>query len=207
MFDLAVQSGIAHHFLGGLWYAAALFYCWMKGATASPIRTRVLTTLAGLAIAIVLSMIATMLIQWPPPISPARSGDFPDYLTGNLNPSSFPSFSTAVYSSIAFGVYTLHRFIGSLLLAGIPILVALPRMYVGGHYATDVLVGFGLGSAGLSVAIVFVEDLVRKYVEPLFVHNVWRPTAETLVFITIWQIAVEFNEVIWAKRVVALFFQ
>jgi len=68
-------------------------------------------------------------------------------------------------------------------------------------------VGFGLGSAGLSVAIVFVEDLVRKYVEPLFVHNVWRPTAETLVFITIWQIAVEFNEVIWAKRVVALFFQ
>jgi undecaprenyl-diphosphatase len=207
LFDLTVQSGIGHRILGGFWYAAALFYFWATGATDGKVRTRVLTTFAGVAITIGLSLIAARLIRWPPPIQQGWSGEFPDYLTGNFNTSSFPSLSTAMYTSVALGVYSLNRLTGRTLLVGIPILVALPRMYVGGHYATDVLVGFALGTLGFIVARVGLEDRIRRRAEPLFADKIWRPVGEVLVFFVIWQLTVEFNEVIWMKRVLALLFR
>jgi membrane-associated phospholipid phosphatase len=205
VFDLVVQSGIAHGLLGGFWYAATLFYFWVKGAGAGAgwVRTRVLTVFAGVGIAIILALLAANVVSWPPPSQKILGAIFPSYLMGNFNANSFPSVSTAMYTAVALGVYTLRPLTGSFLLAGIPVLIAFPRIYVGGHYLTDVVVGFVLGVIGFVIARATLARHLERHVQAVFATaGSWRIVGEVLVFIAIWQIAVEFKEVIWLKRAI-----
>jgi membrane-associated phospholipid phosphatase len=203
LFDLCVQSGIGHNVLGGLWYAATLFYFWVKAAgnRGSATRTKILVIFVGILVAIGLAVAAGALLSWAPPSRLLLGRTFPDYLAANLNSNSFPSYSTAVYTALALGVFYLNPLAGALLLIGIPGVIALPRMYIGGHYLTDVLGGCVLGAIGFIAARTLLERSIIRRLEPVFDRGGWsRVAGEILVFIAIWQLAVEFNEVIWLKR-------
>jgi undecaprenyl-diphosphatase len=100
-------------------------------------------------IAILLMLVAQALVVWPPPIHhPSVSGLYPRYIYTNPEGSSFPSQSVTLYASLAAGIYSLHRATGRFLWAGVVVLVGLPRIYVGGHYPSDVFGGIILGVAG-----------------------------------------------------------
>jgi len=203
--DLAVQSGINHHVLGGLWYSSALFYFWVTGENIAErkIHTRVLTILIAIVIGIMLALVATSLVSWSPPSWHILQPTFPKYMALNINSNSFPSYSTTVYTAVAVGIYTLDRLTGFALLAGIPVVIALPRLYVGGHYLTDIVVGAALGLLGFALAYATFENLLKTRIEFAFARPRWRRVVgETLVFIAIWQITVEFEEVLWIKRAI-----
>lgn len=208
-FAQAVESGIRHTLFGGFWFGAVLFILWVHAERTGQkeTRVRVLTILAGSVVAVLLTVVAGTLISWPPPIrDPSLVGLFATAMQSNPNTNCFPSQSTAAYASVAAGVYSLHKATGWVLWVFVALFVALPRMFVGGHYFTDVVVGAGLGLLGYAAARYLLEaKLISKM--DLFADE--RPLArlalQLLMFVWIVQVTVEFREVAWAKVVVEFF--
>lgn len=191
--------------LGGLWFGMALFICWTQGARKGEgeAQVRVLTVLIGSALTILLAALAGALVSWPPPVHmPGLANLFPDYLVTNPNTNSFPSQSTALYSCVAAGVYSLHKTWGWVLWVLVPVCVALPRMYVGGHFMTDVLAGFLLAVIGYTSVRNLLESRLISKIEPLLGkrhHLQW--LRDVLIFIWILQVSVEFKDLVWFKKV------
>jgi len=208
LFDMSVQSAVGHNLLGGFWYAAALFYFWVSGAGrgGQATRTRVLAILLGSSVAIVLAALAGHLVSWLPPARlPELAHLYPEYLFGNPNTNSFPSYSVALYTATAAGVYTLSRRLGWLLLAAVPAMVALPRMYLGGHYASDVLAGAAFGVIGFAVGRALERPLASR-IESVFEQEAWtRAAGEVIIFAWLWQVAVEFREVAFVVHSIPYF--
>ncbi len=208
-FDYAVNSAIRHNILGGFWFGAALFICWVQGARRGrrEIQLRVLTILLGSFFAVLLTLVAGVVISWPPPVRyPGLSNFFPDYLRGNPNTNCFPSQSTALFGSVAAGVYSLHKGFGRVLWILVVTFVAFPRMYVGGHYLTDVVVGAAIALTGYAISRRFLEIRVMAKVEHFLAERpfLWLFT-EFVVFAWIFQVTVEFREVVWVTGVVKSF--
>ncbi len=120
----------------------------------------------------------------------------------NINTNSFPSQSTALYAAVAAGMFSLHKVVGSALWIGVGLIVGLPRLYIGGHYPSDVLVGAILGLLGYFCARTFLEPSLSPYLERLFEQRTWsRVVGELIVFVWILQTGVEFREVVWIKNI------
>jgi len=204
LFDLAVQSAIRHNVLGGFWYAAALFVLWLRGSQEGneATRRRMLTILLGSLIAILLMLVAQALVVWPPPIHhPSLSSLYPRYIYTNPEGSSFPSQSVTLYASLAAGIYSLHKATGWFLWAGVVVLVGLPRIYVGGHYPSDVLAGIILGLAGYASARYLLEAWLVPRLERVFTGRMWlRLLGEVIVFTWILQVAIGFREAVWLRN-------
>jgi len=205
LFDLGVESAIRHNVLGGICFAGCIFIFWMQGARpgGQRVRQRVLTILFGLLMAIVLSLLSGELASWPPPSrNPSLAHFYPPYLMENTNSNSFPSQSSALYAVVAAGIFSLHKVVGSALWVGVGLIVGLPRLYVGGHYPSDVLVGSILGLLGYFCARTFLEPSLSPYLERLFEQKTWpRVVGELIVFAWILQTGVEFREVVWIKNI------
>lgn len=203
LFDRAVDSAIHHNILGGFWFAASVFMLWIEGARpgGQKIRQRILTILLGSLLAVAFCLIAERLLSWLPPSRyPGLDSYYPAYLTQNVNENSFPSDSTALYSSVAAGILSLNRALGAALLVGVVGLVSLPRLYVGGHYLTDVVAGFLIGPIAYLLARLVFEPSLGPYLERLFERPSWlRVLVELVVFTWISQLAVEFHEAVWIK--------
>ena len=204
LFDLIIQSAIRHNILGGFWFAAALYVFWLQAARENQQKTRIriLTILAGTVLAILLTILAGATFSWPPPIrNTGMSGLFPTHIDRNPNTNCFPSQSTALYASVAAGVYSLHKWTGTFLWVAVGFFVALPRMYVGGHYFTDVVVGLLLAWLGYATARYLLESRVTSRLDTFFDRSpALRIAREILVFVWILQVAVEFREAAWFKR-------
>jgi membrane-associated phospholipid phosphatase len=203
IFDLGVQSAIRHHVFGGFWFAACLLVFWTVGARpgGDKVRRRVLTTLTGSVVAIALGLLLGEFFSWlPPSRNPVLAHYYPSYLSDNTNVNSFPSQSTALYAAVAAGIFSLNRSIGWALWLSVCALVSLPRVYVGGHYPTDVLVGLLLGLLGYFVAQTALEPWLSPYIDQLFEQTTCpRVLGDFIVCVWILQIAVEFREFVWIK--------
>lgn len=209
LFDIGVQSAAHHGILGGFWYAAALFVLWLHAAKnrEEKMRLRIITTMMGCLSAILLILLASALIQWAPPIlDPALSRLYPNTIYAVSDPNSFPSHSTTVYTAVTAGVYSLDKLKGTLLWAGIIFLIGLPRIYVGGHYPTDVLAGFVLGLAGYAFARYLLEPGLLPRIE-LAAQASPRLSAleEFVVFVWILEVALEFRDAVWVRNIVNYF--
>jgi membrane-associated phospholipid phosphatase len=204
LLDRAVQSAIGHNALGGFAYAAALFVFWVEGlrAASEKTRLRVLTTLLGSALAIGFTIVAEKMASWPPPANnPLLASLYVNHFDQNPNTNSFPSQSTALYSTVAAGIYSLCRPLGAALWVGIPLIIVLPRLYVGGHYLSDVVAGFTLGVIAYYISRYLLGTAVVRRVEPFFERsNQLRILREFLVFCWILQVAVEFRDAVWIKN-------
>jgi membrane-associated phospholipid phosphatase len=202
-FDLGVQSGVRHHLLGGFWFAFCLFIFWVDGERpgGQRIRQSVLITMLGATLAILFAHLLGLAISWPPPSRDAALAHlYPPYLIQNINDNSFPSDSTALYAAVAAGIFSLNRLLGTVLFVLVILFVGLPRMFVGGHYPTDVFAGLVLGLFAYFVARRFMKLWLHRYVEQIFERASWvRVVGEFVVFVWIVQIGVEFAEFVWIR--------
>lgn len=203
-FDFVVQSAIRHGVLGGFWYGMALFVFWVQASRQGQLklRQRVLTTFLGSLIAIAFSLVAELLISHLPPSQhPGLKGLYPDYFEINTNTNSFPSQSTTLYSAVTAGVYSLNRRVGTFLWVGLALLVALPRMYVGGHYLSNIVAGLILGSVGYALPRRLLEQsLVSRFVQASEAHSWRRIARDVVVYAWILQVAIGFRDAVWLKR-------
>jgi undecaprenyl-diphosphatase len=202
-FDLLILESVAHGILGGLWYAAAIFLFWVRGMQpgGANLRHRTLTLALGSLTASLLTVVASDIISFPPPSThPELAALFPVEFPANTNPNSFPSQSTALYSAISAGLYALRRRVGILAWVLVGTIVALPRMYLGGHYATDVVAGVLLGVGGYWIAVLLLHHTVARSCAKVFERrsdDKLRILAELAVFFWILQVAAEFGLARW----------
>ena len=209
LLDLAVESAIRHGVLGGLLFAATVFLFWMQAARSGQrnVRWRLLTTLLASILAVAMSLLVAQLIAWlPPSRNPEISNLYPSYLEEKLSNNSFPSQSTALYASVAAGIFSVNRIGGSVLWIGVCLLVGLPRIYVGGHYPTDVLAGALIGLAAYWISRGFFEPNLVLWLDQILEHR-FRAWGEVIVFVWILQLAVEFRELVWLKNCIARFWK
>lgn len=212
IFDRLVWQSVSYGLLGGLWYAGVLFLFWVQGAQPGQqeVRRRILTIAFASLVAALLAVVANQAVSWPPPSThPEIAGLYPEDFTANLNASSFPSHSTALYAALAAGIYSLRRSLGLWAWMGVGVLIALPRMYLGGHYLTEVLAGLAAGLGGYWVAIL-LQSKVLPWCEAAFEFQ-WghwqRTMAEGAVFLWILQVATEFQLAGWIPGVLASLWQ
>lgn len=203
LFTTIVQSAIRHNVLGGIWFALAIFVLWLEalGNGTLALRRRVISTIVGSGLAILLTLPAAALVSWPPPNRhPEFRTRYPLFLDRNPNQNSFPSQSTAVFTAIAVGVLSIRRRLGWLLLLVAAFGVGFPRIYVGGHYLSDVLAGLILGLLGCFLAIRFAEPRLLSQVDIWLDAGPRRRLArDVFVFLWIVQVAVGFREVVWLR--------
>lgn len=201
LFDHCVDSALHHHVLGGIPFAAAFFYFWVQAEheqREANLR-RLITILLGSFGAIALCIVAGKFISWlPPQHLPGLKHFYPSYLLADPNTNSFPSYSTALCVSIAIGIFSLNRITGAVLLAVTPLIVSLPRMYVGGHYLTDVLAGLLIGLVAFGIARIAIDGTLSAWIISTGSRSGWRRILlEMCVFLWIFEVAVSFREGVW----------
>lgn len=204
--DFMVKEGVSIGIIGGLWYGAALFAMWSEGAQqgCAQLRRRTLTIAFASVLVAALTIVASHLVSWAPPSAhPALAALYDERVPVSLEANSFPSQGTALYAVVAAGVHSLRRAAGCTLWLGVAMLVALPRLYLGSHYLTDVVAGLILGLLAYWVAkLVEVGPVAR--VETIFgsrCGSLKRTLAESAVFLWILEVATEFSHVIRIKDV------
>ena len=85
-------------------------------------------------------------IAWPAPArSPSFQQLFPPKLQGHGTGDCFPSHATLAYWIVAWGLWPLHRATALALAVLVIPLIAIPRVYVGGHYPIDIVASVLLG--------------------------------------------------------------
>lgn len=199
--DLEIQAGVVYNILGGYCFAAAVFVCWVFGARPGEekYQRRLLTTLVGCVFATLLTFLVGAVIGWPPPNqNPFLAHLYPDYILRNSNASSFPSQSTAVCAAIAAGIYSLYKRAGAWLWFAVVALVSLPRIYLGGHYPSDVLAGLACGEAGYLLAR--SAEKWQTHVWPTLQKSWPRLAVTILVFMWVHEIATDFRGVKWFRQ-------
>jgi membrane-associated phospholipid phosphatase len=201
--NVGVQRAISSNVLGGLWFGLVLFVFWMQSARKGQDETqvRILTILVGSTLAILLTLVAQLVMTWPPPVHyPALENLYWGLLEPNPNTNSFPSQSVALYGCVAAGIYSLHKSLGWVLWALVVVFVALPRMFVAGHYFTDVLVGFFISLIGYWFARWVLETkFTARFARFLDATPRLQLFREIVVFLWIIQVTVEFQGVVWFK--------
>jgi membrane-associated phospholipid phosphatase len=202
--DLEIQSGVVYNLLGGYCFAAAVFVCWVFGARPGEekYQRHLLTTLLGCIFATLLTFLVGAVMGWSPPNqNPLLAHLYPDYILRNSNASSFPSQSTAVCAAIAAGIYALHKRSGAWLWFAVVALVSLPRIYLGGHYPSDVLAGLACGEAGYLLARSAEKSLTHVW--PVLQKS-WSGLGVTiLIFMWVHEIATGFRGVKWFQQAVS----
>lgn len=90
------------------------------------------------------------------------------YPSAMINWSSFPSDHSVLAFCFAAGLCTVSRRLGALAVS-YSFLICLPRIYLGYHYPTDILVGalLGIGVASLSRIVTLRRTLARVILNPM----------------------------------------
>jgi undecaprenyl-diphosphatase len=86
---------------------------------------------------------------------------------GLIDWSSFPSDHAAVFFALAMSIFFVWRAAGIAALSYVFLFIAMPRLYLGFHYPTDILGGafIGIALAFLARAKLFF-DWVRRFIMP-----------------------------------------
>lgn len=110
--------------------------------------------------------------------------------------SSFPSDHAALFFALAWGVWLASKRTGRWLLGYVVVVVCLPRLYIGIHYASDLLAGALLGILFTSLLhTVLFRRLIGRHV--LAWEERWPGVFYFLFFLLAYQVATLF----WDLRV------
>lgn len=136
-------------FKGGLFMAYFWWQWFRRDEDAVERRQTIITALAGGIIAIAIARVLQMVLPFRdrPIHNDALELTLPIGMDAqNLDGwSSFPSDHAVLFFALAAAMWRLHRGAGLLAFLWTALVICLPRMYLGYHYATDILAGAIVG--------------------------------------------------------------
>lgn len=150
VFDEAVGFLSNNHLLKGGVLAAVFWWAWFRGDDDEPrARASLATTMIGSGVAMVFARVLSFSLPFR--LRPIHEGSLgfrpplgmnPDILDGW---SSFPSDHAVLFFALSTGLLLVSRRAGVFALLYTTLFIAFPRLYLGLHYATDILAGALLG--------------------------------------------------------------
>jgi membrane-associated phospholipid phosphatase len=159
-----------NHLMKGGVVMALVWWAWFcRGGRRHAIERRktVLATLAAAAAALVFSFVVQGLLPFRPrPIhDPTLGLRVPIGLASDVmaNWSSFPSDHATLFFALAAGLFFVSRGLGVVAAAYVTLVIALPRIYVGWHYPSDILGGAIIGATFVALA---QQAAVRERLAP-----------------------------------------
>lgn len=160
-FDTIMGFFAGSNLLKGTVYVLILWWVWFRKDELQPLnRGRVIVTALSSMVAI--SLARGMALLFPFRDRPLHNESLdlvaPFGLTGDVLQkwSSFPSDHAALVFALAVGLVFINRKAGIIALLYGTVLIALPRVYLGLHYPTDVIMGAILGIAIAIPANIFL---------------------------------------------------
>jgi membrane-associated phospholipid phosphatase len=148
------QFFMYNRLVSGFVFAAAVYYFWsLRDQRREWRRARILEAIVACVAAVIFTLALRPSVgALPPSQTPEFQGLFPPYLWTSGEGNSFPSHSTLVYFVMSAGLWPLSRRISAILCGWVLLGVSLPRVYIGGHYPTDVLASVAIALAFLWMA-------------------------------------------------------
>jgi undecaprenyl-diphosphatase len=144
--------------LWGLWFA--------DGPVGRATRPKLLALLATTLVAIGIGRLLAAALPFR--ARPLRTPWLESNLAATVNPesldgwSSMPSDHAVLYFSLAVGFLLVNRWAGLAVLLHTLLVISLPRVYLGLHFPSDILVG---GIVGTVIALAMVPPLARALEE------------------------------------------
>lgn len=219
LIDTAVYGLSQCNLVKGLLFMPILWWLWMRnGSTLQDNDAFLIKSLAGLFVTIVLSRSLQLLLPFRvrPLEDPTLALTIPAALhreTWQFS-SSFPSDHAAMFAALATIIWTRHRTLGAVAFGWTVSLILVPRIYLGLHYPTDIIVGatIGIGIATAAICLpvpgsilAFAHEVQRKY-PGLFFAFFFFLSAETAVLFDDTRHAfsgvVSLARLVWASDVV-----
>lgn len=168
-FDYAMVFFASAHLAKGGIFMAVLWWWWFKdGNKKFDYRERVISALLSAFVAVAAGRILAIILPFRARPLHETSIDFlpPLGMTSNVLEgwSSFPSDHAVLFFSLSVSLFFLSRKLGLCALAYTVFLIAFPRIYIGFHYASDILVGgiIGAGIGLLGNSRIVVDNVSRR---------------------------------------------
>jgi len=197
--NAALQGGVVMVLVWGVWFSCG------EAPAGRRKRETMLSSLIGMYACLLLTLVFRVILPFRarPAMDQAVAFQMPYLPDGMIHvpeATSFPSGHAAVLFSLAIGLWLVSRTLGLLAALHGFVIVCLPRLYFGRHYATDILAGAVLAIA----TVLVVNELLRRgsLVQRLRVWSETRPGAfYSLFFLCSLDIATDFA---YAKTVLRL---
>jgi len=186
-----------NHLIKGGVPMALFWWAWFREEEHSIVRARLLSTLVACLMAIIVARLLAHALPFR--LRPIQNEDLPLVLPFGVfrgrildGWSSFPSDHAVLFYALATGLFCASRKPGLILLVYTTLLIALPRIYLGLHYPSDILAGAVLGMA---LTLSLQQSLTLRMVGlPLQKWSNRRPALfYALFFLLSYQIADMFN--------------
>ncbi len=190
-------------FKGGV-LMALIAWIWFSRDENRPVHRPLMikTILAGLFATVASRVMQNFLPPRGRPMNAASDfvapfGLTPDGIEAMSSWSSFPSDHAALFFALATGVWLVSRRLGAFALAWTLVAICLPRIYLGLHYASDIIGGAVLG---IAATLVF-RRLPDWIVEPVCRFEARRPGP---FYATAFLFTFEFAGLFWESRSTAM---
>lgn len=154
---------------GGIVVSLFWFFWFQDDENINERRRRVICALVSCLIAIVIGRLLARFLPFSerPVLNENYASFFPNkHVADGLDlESSMPSDHAVMFCALATGIFLISKKIGILTFIYIFCFVLFPRIYLGYHYATDVIVGMAVGiSITLIYAYTKISDKVSSRV-------------------------------------------
>jgi undecaprenyl-diphosphatase len=155
-FDLLMDFASRSNLLKGGVMAAGLWGLWFWGDEHGETRRHVIATVVASIAAIAVAR--TLALRLPFRLRPIHNDELgfvlpygtPEWRLDSW--SAFPSDHAVLFFALATGIWCISRTAGILAMTWVTLAIAFPRLYLGLHYPTDILVGAAVGVAIAAVA-------------------------------------------------------
>ncbi len=147
-FDQVTAFVSANHLMKGGVLMVLVWWAWFRNRNPTD-REHILATLVSCVIALGLgrALVLGLPFRRRPLYEERLEFVLPHGLSGKTfeSLSSFPSDHAVLFFGLATGLFFISKLVGLLALVYVTICIALPRIYLGLHYPTDILAGAFIG--------------------------------------------------------------
>ncbi len=191
--DSAIALLSGHTFLKGGVLVTLVWWAWFTTSQRQARnREHLVVTLFGCFVAMFLTRALAFMLPFRP--RPMHNEGLSFLVPYGLAPttldgwSSFPSDHAGLYFTLACGLLFVSKKMGAFAIAYTAVFIALPRIYLGLHYPTDILAGGLIGAAIALLGNCYLTH--NKFVESTVNFSSSRPTIfYPLFFLLTYQIA------------------